>query len=621
MNTPRTERAFTTTWGSELDAEGARFRLWAPGQDQVKLRLRGRNHPMERDADGWFSATVGGARAGDDYAFVLADGMAVPDPAARAQAGDVHGPSRLVDPRAYRWRNDWQGRPWSEAVILEIHVGTFTPEGTFAAAAERLPHLVETGITAVELLPVAQFGGNRGWGYDGVLPYAPHPTYGTPEDMKALIDTAHGLGLMVLLDVVHNHFGPDGNYLHTYAPEFFTEARQTPWGAAIAYDQPAVRRFFIENALYWIEEYHLDGLRLDAIDYVIDPESEVEILEEIATEIRAAHPDAPIHLTTEDNRNITHLHERTEDGVPRLYTAEWNDDFHNVAHAIATHEAEGYYADFAQDHWTKFARALAEGFAFQGEVSIHAGDKPRGVPSGHLPPLAFVNFLQNHDQTGNRAFGERLVTLASEGSVRALTEILLLSPHVPLMFMGEEWGETRPFAFFTDFHGELADAVREGRRKEFSNFGAFTDPDLRARIPDPNAKATFEASKIDWTRRESDAGRAWLDMVRGLLALRHREIVPHLERAPGHGGRIIAVDEGLIAVDWTLDGAVLRLRANLSDHPQDAPEAPGRTLHGPEGQSLPPCTVRVVKDTAKTEATAEATADAAKDAATAEDAG
>jgi maltooligosyltrehalose trehalohydrolase len=596
MTETRGQRAFSTTWGTELDDHGARFRLWAPGQQAVTLRLGEREHPMQREPDGWFAAKADGARAGQDYAFILEDGLAVPDPAARAQAGDVHGPSVLVDPRAYRWQNDWRGRPWAEAVIMEIHIGTFTPEGTFRAAAERLPHLVDTGVTAVEIMPVAQFAGNRGWGYDGVLPYAPHRAYGSPEDFKALIDAAHGLGLMVLLDVVYNHFGPDGNYLHAYAPQFFTDRRHTPWGAAIAYEQPPVRRYFIENALYWLEEYHLDGLRLDAIDNVIDPESDTEILEEIAAEIRAAHPGAHLHLTTEDHRNITRLHERAEGGNPRLYTAEWNDDFHNAAHVIATHESEGYYVDFAQNHWMKLARSLAEGFAFQGEVSEHMGDKPRGKPSAHLPPLAFVDFLQNHDQTGNRAFGERLLTLAPEPLVRALTEILLLSPHVPLMFMGEEWGETRPFAYFTDFHGELAEAVREGRRREFAAFGAFADPAQRAAIPDPNAESTFEASRIDWAKRDSDAGQSWLQFVAGLLKLRRQEVVPHLERAPGHGGKIVAADDGLIAVDWRLDGAILRLRANLSDRRREAPDAPGRTLHGPEGSVLPPLAVRVVKE-------------------------
>ncbi len=595
-----TQRSFPRTWGAELDAAGARFRLWAPGQTEVTLRIDGRDHPMQRVDDGWCSAHVADARPGAEYAFVMPDGLTVPDPAARAQAGDVHGPSLLVDPNAYRWQNDWQGRPWAEAVIMEIHIGTFTPEGTFRAAAERLPHLAETGITAVEIMPVAQFAGNRGWGYDGVLPYAPHPAYGAPEDFKALIDTAHGLGLMVLLDVVYNHFGPDGNYLHVYAPRFFTDRRKTPWGAAIAYEEPAVRRFFIENALYWLEEYHLDGLRLDAIDNVIDPESRTEILEEIATEIRTAHPDAPLHLTTEDYRNITRLHERASNGSPLLYTAEWNDDFHNAAHVTATHESEGYYVDFAQDHWAKLARSLAEGFAFQGEVSQHMGGKPRGEPSAHLPPLAFVDFLQNHDQTGNRAFGERLLTLAPESMVRALTESLLLSPHVPLMFMGEEWGETRPFAFFTDFHGDLAEAVREGRRREFSAFGAFADPAQRAAIPDPNAETTFAASKIDWEKRHSPTGQEWLRLVRQLLFLRRRELVPHLARAPGHGGRVLAADDGLIAVDWTLDGAILRLRANLSDRLVEPPAATGRRLHGPDGTTLPPFTIRVLKDAAET---------------------
>ncbi|MCC5969186.1 MAG: malto-oligosyltrehalose trehalohydrolase [Pararhodobacter sp.] len=581
-----------------MDTDGARFRIWAPGRDGVALRLEGRDHPMQREAQGWYSVHVAEARAGAGYAFVLDDGMCVPDPAARAQAGDVHGPSLLVDPHAYHWRHPWKGRPWASAVIMEIHIGTFTPAGTFRAATERLHLLAETGITAIELMPVAQFAGNRGWGYDGVLLYAPHPAYGTPGDMKALIDTAHGLGMMVLLDVVYNHFGPDGNYLHTYAPQFFTDRRQTPWGAAIDYANPAVRRFFIENALYWLEEYHLDGLRLDAVDNIHDPGSDPGILEELAAEVHAAHPGAHLHLTTEDNRNITHLHERGDDGTQRLYTAEWNDDFHNAAHVIATHEAEGYYVDFTQDRWHKLARSLAEGFVYQGEASDHMGGAARGVPSAHLPPLAFVDFLQNHDQTGNRAFGERLLTLAPPATVQALTEILLLSPHVPLMFMGEDWGETRPFAFFTDFHGTLAQAVREGRRKEFSAFGGFTDPARRAMIPDPNSEATFLASKIDWAKRDSAAGQDWLRLVRTLLNIRQRQIVPHLAHAPGHGGLVITAQDGQIAVDWQLDGAVLRLRANLLDQPWHPPEAPGTALHGPGGDVLPPCSVRVVKDEA-----------------------
>jgi malto-oligosyltrehalose trehalohydrolase len=379
--------------------------------------------------------------------------------------------------------------------------------------------------------------------------------------------------------VVYNHFGPEGNYLAAYAPDFFDAQRQTPWGDAIAYDLDPVRRFFVENALYWLDEYHLDGLRLDAIDHVLDPATP-DILTEIAQQVRNRFPQA--HLTTEDNRNITHLHERDRDGTPRLYTAEWNDDFHNVAHVIATGESEGYYVDFTDDHWPKFARALAEGFIWQGEHSPHA-DAARGAPSAHLPPTAFVDFLQNHDQTGNRAFGERLMTLSSPTMIKALMTIHLLSPHIPLLFMGEEWGETRPFAFFTDFEGDLARAVREGRRREFASFPAFEDAALRDRIPDPNAIGTFEASRIDWTRPTTAEGRAWLGFTKSLLALRHARIVPHLKGAGGDVGRVLLAHDGLIAVDWQLNGAVLGLRANLSETAAILPDAAGICLLGTPG--------------------------------------
>ncbi|RAZ87917.1 malto-oligosyltrehalose trehalohydrolase [Cereibacter johrii] len=581
-------------WGPRIEDGLGRFRLWAPSQERLVLRLDGTDHPMTRSDDGWFELQVP-AEAGMDYGFVLESGQVVPDPAARAQAGDVHGLSRLVVP-SFDWRHDWTGRPWAETVVMELHIGTFTEEGTFRAAIEHLPHLAEIGITMIELMPVAQFGGNRGWGYDGVLLYAPHPAYGTPEDLKALVDAAHGLGMSVVLDVVYNHFGPDGNYLGAYAADFFDPERHTPWGSAIAYHLPPVRRFFLDNALYWLTEFRFDGLRIDAADHIRDPDSNPEVLVDLARAIRKRIPDRPIHLTTEDNRNITRLHERGPEGQVVLHTAEWNDDLHNVAHVLLTGETEGYYCDFVKDHWRKYARALAEGFVYQGEHSEHEG-KPRGKPSGHLPPLAFVDFLQNHDQIGNRAFGERLTTLAPEARLRAMMAVLLLSPHVPLLFMGEEWGETRPFTFFTDFHGELADAVRNGRRKEFEHFSAFQGLDLDRTVPDPNSEGTFLSSKLDWLHRDTARGRSWMAFVKDLLATRAREIAPRLERAPGNGGRIVAVSDDLVAVDWQLDGAVLRLRANFDDRPQDLPEAGGRVIHaspGTEaGSPLPPCSVLV----------------------------
>ena len=579
-------------WGPVIDADTARFALWAPAQTRLKLRNGGRDLDMARQGDGWFHCTLPRAETGEAYSFVLDDGTVVPDPAARAQMDDVHGPSRLIDAADYRWRHDRPGRLWEEAVIYELHIGTFTPEGTFAAAATRMGDLADLGVTAVEIMPVAQFAGNRGWGYDGVLPYAVHPAYGTPDDLRALVDAAHGAGLMVLLDVVYNHFGPEGNYLNLYAPDFFDASRQTPWGAAIAYDRGPVRRFFVENALYWLRDFRLDGLRLDAIDHVQD-RSDPEILVEIAQQVRRAFPDDAIHLTTEDNRNVTHLHAR-EDGRVPLYTAEWNDDWHNAAHVIATGEGEGYYADFADTPHAHLARALAEGFAYQGQKSPQTG-RPRGAPSAHLPPAAFVDFLQNHDQIGNRAFGERIDALAPQPVVRALRTILLLSPHIPLMFMGEEYGETRPFLFFTDFHGDLADAVRQGRRREFAGFAAFADGAVSA-IPDPNAAETFAASRIDWAQRDG-AGQDRLEETRSLLRVRRREVVPHLAGIDGHAGRIVAAEGDVIAVDWQLRGATLSLRAHLGDGQATVPAAPGRVIWGPVrgGPSLGAWQVRFTK--------------------------
>lgn len=575
MGESRTAVRRRTAWGAERGPEGTSFRVWAPAADRVELELDGARTPMDRAGDGWFEA-VRDAAAGSHYRFHLPDGP-VGDPAARAVRGGLGGEAVVDDPDAYRWRHDgWRGRPWAETVISEIHVGTFTEAGTFRAAAERLPALADAGVTAVELMPVAQFEGVHGWGYDGVLLYAPHAAYGTPDDLRALVDTAHGLGLMVFLDVVYNHFGPEGSPLPRLAPDFFHPERHTPWGVAIAYERPEVRRFFIDNALMWLGDYRFDGLRFDAVDHVRDEGSKEEFLVEIAREIRAAFPGREIHLHTEDNRNITRLHARGPGGEVALHTAEWNDDLHNAAHVIASGETEGYYVDFAGDRWRKYARALAEGFAYQGEHSRHE-DAPRGEPSGHMPPLAFVDFLQNHDQVGNRAFGERLTALAPEPLFKALTAILLLSPHVPLRFMGEEWGERRPFVFFTDFEGELADAVREGRRREFASFAAFKAAEAREHIPDPNDPASFEASRLDWAARETADGRAWLDFTRELLAVRARVVVPHLAGAR-QGGRVIAAEDGRIAVDWPLDGAVLRLRARLVAEGEDPAAPEGRVI-------------------------------------------
>ncbi|MBB3233776.1 malto-oligosyltrehalose trehalohydrolase [Phyllobacterium endophyticum] len=573
----RTERA-TYSWGPQKIADDqVRFRLWAPDCQSISVQIGDRDLSMQNAGDGWHEIVANGVTPGCEYLFLLPDGSVVPDPASRRQAGDVHGPSVVVDHSAYRWTNlEWQGRPWEQAVIYELHMGTFTAEGTFRAAIEKLHLLSELGITAVEVMPVAQFGGRRGWGYDGTLLFAPHNEYGTPEDMKAFVDAAHGYGIMVFLDVVYNHFGPEGNYIGNYASAFFDPARQTPWGSAINFSQPAVRDFFIDNALYWLAEFRLDGLRFDAVDHLADNESEVEILVELGQRIRAAFPEREIHLTTEDNRNVTYLHRR-ESGL--LHTAEWNDDFHSVAHVIATGETEGHYKDFVADRWTKLARALAEGYVYQGEISSLSG-RPRGERSAGLPPVAFVDFLQNHDQIGNRALGERLTCLTNQEMLKAFTSILMLSPQMPLLFMGQEWGETQPFQFFTDFSGELADAVREGRRREFANFSAFNKCESGTdTIPDPNDPGTFRNSKINWHGREEGKGRAWLLFFRELITLRRTHIVPLLETTGGSAGRILKAQDGAVAVEWQLsETAILRLFANLSDDRREFDSLPRNPL-------------------------------------------
>ncbi|ORE93179.1 malto-oligosyltrehalose trehalohydrolase [Stappia sp. 22II-S9-Z10] len=555
--------AFATTWGATLTGDGrARFRLWAPDETALKLRCDAGDLPMQRQDGGWFELITDKVPVGGAYSFVLDDGFAVPDPAARGQMESVHGPSKLVDPDAFAWKTPWKGRPWAETVIYEMHVGTFTPEGTFQAAIAKLPHLAELGITAVEVLPLAHFGGNRGWGYDGVLLYAPHTCYGTPDDFRAFVDAAHANGLMVFLDVVYNHFGPDGNYLGKYAKPFFHADRHTPWGAAIAFDEPAVRAYFIENPLTWLKEFNLDGLRFDAIDHIKDT-SEEHLLEAMAKRIRAEF-DRPIHLHTEDERNVIFLHPY-ENGVPTLFTGEWNDDYHNVIHPIATGDTEGYYADFVEDRWKKLARALTEGFIFQGEPSKMHDNTPRGVDSTGQPLLSCVVFNQNHDQVGNRAFGERLIDLSDREMVAVFTAVLLLMPQIPLLWMGEEWGETNPFCFFCDFDGELAEAVRKGRRNEFSKFDAFIDPDTREDIPDPNALSTFTASTIDWAKAETDEGRRWLELYRMLLAVRRDHVVPRMTGEAPKVGRVLKAADGVVDVEWTMaDGAVLGMYINMT---------------------------------------------------------
>ncbi|WP_428946120.1 malto-oligosyltrehalose trehalohydrolase [Pantoea sp. FN060301] len=579
-------KSFPGSWGADYVAEDeVRFRLWASGQKRVTLRLSGEDREMAPAAEGWFELRVPGVSPGAEYNFVLADGMVVPDPASRAQKADVNGPSLVIDPSSYHWQNaDWHGRPWIETVVYEMHMGTFTPEGTFRAAIEKLPYLAALGITMIEVMPLSQFGGNRGWGYDGVLLYAPHAAYGTPDDFKAFVDAAHGHGLSVVLDIVLNHFGPEGNYLPLLSPDFFHKERVTPWGAGIAYDVDAARRYILEAPLYWLEEYHLDGLRFDAIDQIEDSSGE-HVLTEIAALIRDRIVDRPVHLTTEDCRNVIFLHPYQDDGSTPLFTGEWNDDFHNAMHVLATGETHAYYNDFAHEPEKLVAKILTEGFAYQGDVSPQSGEK-RGVPSAGQPPVAFVDFIQNHDQVGNRARGERLITLAGAGRTKALLATLLLSPHIPLLFMGEEYGETQPFLFFTDFHGDLAKAVREGRAREFEGH---SDHEGES-VPDPNDAQTFAMSKLDWDKQESGEGKAWLTLTRHLLALRQQHIVPLLATAKGNSGKVVTTAKGFLAVSWVFPAGTLSVALNVGESAQPLPDLPGDTIFSwPENQNdLPP---------------------------------
>ncbi|TVQ87177.1 MAG: malto-oligosyltrehalose trehalohydrolase [Chromatiaceae bacterium] len=572
-------------FGAEVQPAGGgvRFRLWAPAAARIDLLLdQGRGEEalaMSAGADGWFELTVPAAGPGQHYRYRIDGGLAVPDPASRFQPDDVHGPSEIIDPRTFCWADDdWRGRPWAEAVIYELHVGSFSPSGDYGGIERRLDHLVNLGITALELMPIADFPGRRNWGYDGALLFAPEAGYGRPENLKHLVQAAHRRGLMVLLDVVYNHFGPEGNYLHCYAPQFFHPDRHTPWGAAIAFDGPRsrwVREFFIHNACYWLQEYHLDGLRLDAVDRIIDTR-QPDLLDELATRVRQtlgqdAQPARLIHLILENDHNQARRYQRDAEGRPRHYTAQWNDDWHHACHALLTGEDDGPYQDFAAAPLTWLARASAEGCAYQGERSAFRDGRPRGEPSATLPPLAWVNFLQNHDQAGNRAFGERLHQLIEPAAMDAALALLLLAPAPPLLFMGQEFDAPGPFLFFCDFGPDLAAAVCDGRRREFARTARFADPASRARIPDPNAEESFRRSCLDWDAMDRPAGRHRLAWHRQLLALRRRHLQPLLAQIR-HGGRYRNIGDRGLLVDWTLDDERrLQVRANLGPAPLPLP--------------------------------------------------
>jgi maltooligosyltrehalose trehalohydrolase len=517
--------------GAALAGDGSDFRVWALWPEKVTLRLLpsvARGMPacdlaMARGGDDIWSVRAQ-SRAGDRYFLMAGNSKPLPDPVSRLLPAGVHGPTEIVDPSSFAWTDaNWRGLPLSDYIIYELHIGTFTPEGTFAAAIGKLPYLQKLGITVIELMPVAAFPGIRNWGYDGVSPYAVQASYGGPEGLRRFVDAAHKLGLGVMLDVVYNHLGNEGNYLRQFGP-YFTDAHKTPWGDAINYDQECcqqVRNYVIQNALYWIREYHMDGLRLDAVQTIVD-DSPTHIPADIRDEVAAlagalGRQVCVIAETDQNDEKLVRPRNRGGYGLSAL----WSDDFHHAVHSFFTGERQGYYQDFGEPG--QIASALNDGFVFQGQPAKYWNGNPRGTSARDVPARAHVICLQNHDQVGNRPRGDRLTTLIPRGARMAAAALLLLSPHTPLLFMGEEYDEVHPFLFFTDYGDPaLRKAVSQGRRNEFEDFGHAVES-----VPDPQDPATFERSKLNW--RLAKAGNQMLEWYKSLLKLR-KKYVTHGER-------------------------------------------------------------------------------------------
>jgi malto-oligosyltrehalose trehalohydrolase len=561
-------------FGAALTPDGVRFAIWAPSAEGAQVDVDGRRVPMQRGAQGFFHCFDAEAAPGSRYAFRF-DGLdrAVPDPASRFNPDGVHEPSEIVDANAYEWRDGaWLGRTFDDAVIYELHVGTFTPQGTYAAAGERLDYLAALGITAIEVMPLAATPGRWNWGYDGVLPFAPHAPYGRPDDLKRFVDAAHERGLMVLLDVVYNHFGPEGNYLGHYAQHFFTARHQTPWGNGINFDDRSsgvVRQFFIHNALYWLEEYHFDGLRLDAVHAIID-DSDPSFLRELAAAVRGMPSRRAVHLVLENDRNDAALLARDAARRPVTYTGQWNDDFHHALFVLLTGETRGHYTDYAEPG-RMLLRTLQQGFAYQGEHSAYRGEA-RGSSSAALPPEAFVNFLQNHDQIGNRPDAARLWMLLEPPRMLAAETLLALLPTPILLFMGDEFHAPSRFPFFCDFGEELARAVTEGRRNEF---GSLWQDEMS--VPDPATEAARDAARLDWAALTREPHKIALARARERFALRRQELAPRLP-ARAAGGALLG--PASFTARWSLaDKSTLTVAANLTDTAFTAPGVTrGRTL-------------------------------------------
>lgn len=514
--------------GALPERNGVRFSVWAPTVTRMEVVLErdGTAHPMTPSEDGTFEVFLPEATPGVLYRYRLDEGPVYPDPASRFQPQGVHGPSMVVDPWSYPWRDgNWQGLPLSAFVVYELHVGTYTPEGTFAAARERLPFLKDLGITAVELMPIADFPGRWNWGYDVAAPFAPSRAYGTPDDLRALVDEGHQLGLAIFLDVVYNHLGPDGAYLPAFAPNVFSSRHRTPWGQAINLDDDGaeeVREFLIENALHWVAEYHVDGLRLDATHAMVD-ESPRHFLQELAEAVRHLR-GRRCYVIAEDHRNLNRIVLPIEDGGYGL-DGVWSDDYHHQMRRILAGDRDGYFMDFT-DFTSDLATIVRQGWLFAGQHARYFGDS-RGTDPQGIPLPRFVHFLQNHDQVGNRPRGERLTGIISLPAYRAATALLLFAPEMPLLFMGQEWAARTPFCYFTDHVPALGRLVTEGRKREF------------AEVPDPQDPATFSRSRLDWREPEHEPHAGVLRLYRDLLALRRALEGTVVVESPVEGGLVL----------------------------------------------------------------------------------
>jgi maltooligosyltrehalose trehalohydrolase len=552
--------------GAWPDGDGFRFRVWAPERTHVDLVITAEGGPSSRVAmiaagDGTFSSHISGLDAAARYGYLLDDEGPFPDPASRHQPDGVHGLSALDDPRAFVWTDHaWTGVPIERAVFYELHVGTFSLPGSWAAAAAHLADLADLGVTVVELMPIADFPGSRNWGYDGVSLFAPAHAYGTPDDLRRFVDRAHALGLAVVLDVVYNHFGPDGAYAFTFSPYFRSARPDSPWGCGLNFDGAHavhVREFVIENALHWVHEYHIDGFRLDATHAIAD-DSPRHVLAELADRTRASAGSRTILFVAEDDRNLTSILQPAWAGGWG-FDAVWADDFHHHVRRQAAGDRDGYYEDYS-DHVADLVDTLNAGWFYRGQHSRFRG-APRGSdPAGMLRERMIV-CLQNHDQVGNRAFGERLNHHVPAPLLRALTVVLLTAPETPLLFMGQEWAASTPFLYFTDHHAALGLLVTEGRRHEFSRFDAFRDPHARSRIPDPQSAETFEQSRLDWDERRRFPHAGFLALHRTLLVLRRTH--PAM-RTTAHASAMVLDDHTLGIRRQDANGAavlaVVRLR-------------------------------------------------------------